>query len=152
MTAKPLYDIMRAIIAEIVNNPNDSHHDKRADFKSLLGCMEGEYSYLQNKRNELLHGTWQIGYISFDDPDAREFHIRKYKTSADGLKAAEGLPKNASELISLGGRCDALRNWIGHVDFCLRDRAALDDFFRRENQTWFFRLSDSTEWTTLPKR
>src|SRR5258707_5279501 len=43
MTAKPLFDIMRAIIAEIVNIPTNFHYANRGTFKSVLGCLEGEY-------------------------------------------------------------------------------------------------------------
>jgi hypothetical protein len=152
MTAKPLYDIMRAIIAEIVNNPDNPHHADNASFRSLLGYIEGEYNHLYSKRNELLHGTWLIGYVSDDDPNASQFDIRKYKTTADGLKRATELPKNAPELLGLRDRCDVLRTWIGHVDFCLQNANRLSDFFKREDKTWIFRLFPSTDWTTLPER
>jgi hypothetical protein len=152
MTAKPLYDIMRAIIAELVNKPTSRHHADNAKIKALLGHIEGEYNHLYNKRNELLHGTWLIGYVSADDPDASEFLIRKYKTSADGLVAAKELPKNAPELLTLRDRCAAVRNWIGHVDFCLQDGHALSEFFKCDDKTWFFRFSEASNWTTLPKR
>lgn len=152
MTAKPLYDIMRAIIVEIVNKPTSSHNADAAKFKSLLGHIAGEYDHLSSKRNELVHGTWFIGFVSHDDPDAKEFFIRKYKTSADGLVSAKELPKNASELLALRDRCDVLRTWLGHVDFCLQNATSLGEFFKCDDKTWFFRHSSSAEWTTLQKK
>jgi hypothetical protein len=92
MTAKPLFDTMRAIIAEIVNVETSPHYADRATFKKVLSCIETEHNHLYNKRNELLHGTWLVGYTSFDDPNAKEFRIRKYKTTADGLADVQ-LPK-----------------------------------------------------------
>jgi hypothetical protein len=152
MTAKPLYDIMRAIIAEIVNKPTSPHHADAANFKSLLGHIEGEYNHLFQKRNELLHGTWFIGFVSHSDPDAEAFFLRKYKTSADGLVAAKELPKNAAELLALKDRCDVLRTWIGQVDSCLRDADPLSEYFKYEDKTWFFRRLPVAEWMALPKK
>lgn len=154
MTAKPLYDIMRAIIAEILNKPDNSHHHDRAKFKSLLGYIEGEYNNLYQKRNELLHGTWLIGYVSEADPDAKEFSIRKYKTSADGLVRAKELPKNFPEMLALRDRCDILRTWIGHVDYCLGEGTPIGDFFKYEKneKNWCFRYSSSSAWTALREK
>src|ERR1700733_5513178 len=78
MTAKPLYDIMRAIIAEIVSKSNHSHFVESEQIKDLLGYIEGAYSNLYNQRNELLHGTWFIGCPTGADPFAKEFHIKKF--------------------------------------------------------------------------
>jgi len=152
MTAKPLYDIMRAIIAELLNSPKNPHHANRANFKKLLGYIEDEYSHLYNKRNELLHGTWLIGYVSDDDPNAKDFTIRKYKTSADGLVPAKELPKNASELLDLRDRCQTVLMWVSHVDLCLQDNTPLDTFFKCEEKKWFFRFTPDGPWRTLQEK
>lgn len=152
MTAKPLFDIMRAIVAEIVGREKNPHHAQALEFKSLLGYIEGEYNHLYNKRNELLHGTWLIGYVSEIDPDAKEFFIRKFKTSAEGLVVAKELPKNAPELLELRDRCDVTRTWIGHVDFCLQDDIPLSEFFKHEEKTWYFHATTSADWTTFRKK
>jgi hypothetical protein len=151
MTAKPLYDIMRAIIAEIVGNRSSFHFAKREQFKSLLGHIENEVTRLYSKRNELLHGTWFIGFVSRDDPHAEKFKIQKFKTSADGLISAKELPKSTPELSKLADRCDDARTWIGHVDWCIRNEESLSDYFKREEKTWFFRRVLQGEWTTLPR-
>ncbi|MDR3468931.1 MAG: hypothetical protein P4M07_23640 [Xanthobacteraceae bacterium] len=150
MTAKPLWDTMRAIIAEIVGREGSPHHADYNRFKSLLGFMEKEYSFLFWKRNELLHGTWLIGYASNEDPHAEKFRIRKFKTTADGLQVVEQLPQDVSELSSLTIRCDRMRSWIAEVDWCLRKTKPLSDFFKLEGKRWFHRfLASSEEWTTL---
>jgi hypothetical protein len=153
MTAKPLWDTMRSIIAEILSQKNNPHHTDYANFKSLLGHMEGEYSALYNKRNELLHGTWFIGYTSEEDPHSKKFRIRKFKTTADGLAEAKELPQDVSELSSLTKRCDQMRIWIAEIDFCMRKAKPLSDHFKREGTKWLHRLRPSSEdWTTLPER
>jgi hypothetical protein len=151
MAAKPLFDIMRAIIAEIVSNPSNFHYADRVAFKSLLGFIESEYSRLYSKRNELLHGTWMIGFVSQDDPDAKEFVVRKYKTTADGLTHAE-LPKNATELLDLVARCENIRTWLGHLDFCFSDKVRISDYFRLELGVWQLFVNVGSPGVTLPRK
>jgi len=145
MTAKPLFDIMRAILAHAVN-----HHADRALFRSVLGRIEREYSHLYNKRNELLHGTWFIGYSSQKDPDAAEFYVKKLKTSADGLVGVKDLPKNAHELTDLANACSEVRIWLGEIDRCIQDNLKLTDVFNQRNDEWVLAFGDNER--TLPKR
>jgi hypothetical protein len=70
MTARPLYDILRAIIAQIVSRLDHFHFAGRSEIKSLLSYIGVAYSDLCDKRNKLLHGTWFIGYATGDDPSA----------------------------------------------------------------------------------
>jgi hypothetical protein len=42
ISAKPLFDIMRAILAEIVNVPTCTHHVDRAHFKAIVGRISKE--------------------------------------------------------------------------------------------------------------
>jgi hypothetical protein len=155
MTAKPLWDIMRSIIADILADNEHRYHADRDNFKQLLGFMEGEYSALYNKRNSLLHGTWLIGYTSELDPHGETFRVRKFKTTGDGLVEETELPHDVTELSSLTNRCDKLRTWVAEIDFCLRNAKPwpLSKHFKKEGGVWFHRLLPSSEeWTTLPKR
>jgi hypothetical protein len=152
MTAKPLFDIMRAIIAEIVNIETSSYYAERTMYRDMLSHIEREYSALYWKRNDLLHGTWFVGFVGWDDPNASTFDVRKYKTTADGLKRATGLPKNAAELLQLRDRCDETRTWLGHVDFCLQEKISLTDYFKLDGKDWWLFVSPSSAGTTLPKK
>jgi hypothetical protein len=150
MTAKPLWDTMRAVIAEIVSRENSPYHADQANFKSLLGYMEAEYESLYNKRNALLHGTWLIGYISEDDPHSEKFRVRKFKTTADGLVEAAGLPQDVTELSSLTDRCEQLRTWIAEIDFSMRKNWPLSRHFKKEEKRRYHRVRPSSEyWTTF---
>jgi hypothetical protein len=151
MTAKPLFDTMRTIIAEIVNVETSPHYADRTIFKKVLSCIETEYNHLYNKRNELLHGTWLVGYTSFDDPNAKQFRVRKYKTTSDGLADVE-LPKNVPELLDLVERCDDTRTWLGHVDFCLLDNHSIGDFFQNiHGEGWRLFIKPGDGGTKLPR-
>jgi hypothetical protein len=139
MTAKPLFDIMRAIIAEIVNSRASIHYSDRDKFKKILGVVENEFSHLSNKRNDILHGTWFIGFRWPDDPNASKFFLRKFKTSADGLVGAKELPKNAHELLDLTMRCGDVRAWVGWVETCISDGVKISDFFEKRDGTWILK-------------
>ncbi len=158
MTAKPLFDIMRAIIAETVNIEKSRHYSDRLNYKAILAHIQSEYDALHWKRNELLHGTWFIGYTDFDDPNASQFDVRKYKITADGLKRASELPKNADELRKLTARCNDARDWIGMVGFCLSNQeSSLTQYFKykiksKKEREWKLFMTERSSGTTLPKR
>jgi hypothetical protein len=118
MTAKPLFEILHAMIAEIIKEPIAPEYPEREIFSQVLKQINKEYMDLANKRNNLLHGTWFIGYSSPDDPDSKTFQIRKFRTSQNGLKQLE-LPTEASELDALTIRCIAARDWLSLLCACL---------------------------------
>ena len=152
MTAKPLFDIMRATVTEIVNAPSNYHYAERAVYENVLKHIKKEFSSLCQKRNDLLHGTWLMGYVAHDDPNASEFHIRRFRITADGLKRATELPKNASELIQLRDRCDDTRTWLGYVGFCLWQKEKISNFFKLDGKDWQFFATSSGDGTTLPRK
>jgi len=63
MTAKPLFEIMRAIIAEVLKDDHHKLHNDRHLFAAVLRQISAEYMTLVSTRNNLLHGTWFVGYI-----------------------------------------------------------------------------------------
>lgn len=150
LTAKPLFDIMRAIIAETVNVPNDPLYNDRAQYRSVLGHVQREYDNLVSMRNNLLHGTWFIGYTSSDNVDATQFTIRKYTTSKDGLKSVPELPKNADQLSALTNRCDVTRHWIGWIENCLTGHSEIQERFQKQDDDWVLVTPQGSK-TTLPQ-
>jgi hypothetical protein len=105
----------------------------------------------------LIHGTWFIGYPTGKDPFAKEFLIKKYKVTSEGLKGVKELPKDAQELSTLEDRCNLTRAWIGHVGYCITEKQKLKSFFKfegtKEKGTWYFRyFPDRDDWTTLPRK
>src|SRR5262249_44637587 len=118
LTAKPIFEIMRAIIIEIVDvaiadgtalyRGTDKRPVSKSDRDAFLGLMKflaDEYDDLVKIRNGLLHATWFVGYKSLDDPASSEFYARKYTVTKEGLSSVE-LPKNARQLEELSHRCD----------------------------------------------
>ncbi len=123
LTAKPLFEIFRAVLMEKSSYPEYKAALKITDaqiniFRGALSAISREYEYLANKRNELLHGTWSIGYVSAEDPHAAKFQVDKYKTTGSGMSKLE-LPTIATELDALSKRCGETRIWLATVHGCV---------------------------------
>src|SRR5580658_3807224 len=102
LTAKPLFDIMRTLIAEISRDKTAREKHKiddvsQAILSGVIATISKEYMDLVRLRNDLLHGTWYIGFTGPDDLEAKEFHVSKFSMSKTGMEALE-LPKTATEL------------------------------------------------------
>jgi hypothetical protein len=100
--------------------------------------MAKEYDELASMRNNLLHGTWFVGYQSSDDPDSAEFYVRKQTATKDGLGLLE-LPKTANELDELRKRCESVRNLVGAIQDCIPlvgDGSTIARRFKYEKDRW----------------
>jgi len=140
MTAKPLFEIMRAMINEYLK-PSEARGLTEAEcntFSGVLTQISKEYRDLYETRNNLLHGTWFIGYEG-PDTDSSEFHIHRYVVSKDGLSIPGELPKNAAQLLTLTDRCNEARAKIATVNACLPISKAdlkIRDCFRHDGNEW----------------
>jgi hypothetical protein len=86
-SAKPLFDTFRAVLMDMISHDAYKKEHSLSDddvnnFSGVLSAINGEYDWLANKRNSLLHGTWFVGYRDHDDPESSTFHVSKYKTAA----------------------------------------------------------------------
>ena len=171
MTAKPVFEILRAIIAELISGSIAELHlfeegiieefettDPRgnslrfspSEQVSYLGVMKfiaNEYTDLYEMRNALLHGTWFVGYVHDSDPTSTEFIVRKYSVAKTGLDPLD-LPKNAKELRELAHRCDQVRTWIATLSYCTQGNEKLDVYFEQQQKLWFLKMGGHK--TTLP--
>ena len=156
LTAKPLFEIFRAVIIEFIEMGvlNVSGDDKKI-FRGVLKAIAKEYSDLVSIRNTLLHGTWQIGYSTWDDPNAENFFLHKYKPTSSGLKK-EDVPKHAFELLKLKDRCEDARTWISTIRLCVprpdRPHHPVAERFLLKNGEWHFTLGADFEPETLPRK
>jgi hypothetical protein len=159
LAAKPIIEIFRAVVAEIVKDALARTKAKEGgkegtlppplrldaldaplkitiqDQEALNGAMNaicGEYDDLQQVRNKLLHATWFIGY----DPKGEEIEIEKYTASATGLSRVMTVPKTRTELEYLTKRCDVTRSWIAAVHACLGGPFLVQETFKRDSNGW----------------
>jgi hypothetical protein len=131
LTAKPLFEIMRAMIAEIVNVPIHRSYSDKEFYRDLLGHVQKEYNDLANTRNNLLHGTWFMGATTFSNPESENFYLHKYTASKHGLTELR-LPKTARELRELSERCENLLPWLENRVRTVKIR----DLFNRQDGVW----------------
>jgi hypothetical protein len=94
MTAKPIFEIMRAAIGQMLNDQEFQSsrgidREDRARFLEILPIVNAEYQKLTAIRNDLLHGNWSIGISWDDDSDNSEFFLYKPKSNKDGLYVSE---------------------------------------------------------------
>jgi hypothetical protein len=145
MTAKPLFDIMRGIIGQMLKDEKfrKRHGITDEDYTAFLGVLatiNAEYEKLANMRNDLLHGTWRIGYVGGpEDMHAPEFRIERHRVGKHGLSEAEGLPKDASQLRGLARRCEGTWAWISTLVSCVPrvpGELQISKCFRHDGKQW----------------
>lgn len=99
MGADALFAIMRAMFAEIVIDLDYGVPAKERDVVlSILQQMAKQFISIRDIRNELLHGTWQIGWSNPSDDDFSDMNVFKYKATSKGFQASDKPPRNAEAL------------------------------------------------------
>jgi hypothetical protein len=156
LTAKPLFEIFRALVIDYLRLFCADASEKELNaFRGVLKTIATEYNTLTDVRNTLLHGTWFVGYSDKDDPNAETFILNKLKPTKEGLEREQDVPKHAHELLALKDRCEDTRNWISHIHFCVPrvdspyDRIGERFFFI--DGAWQFRWGADTLPETLPR-
>ena len=117
MTAKPIFDVFRAVLIEALPARTSAKPEDIQYFDKVLAAIQGKYNKLANKRNTLLHGTWHVGYRGPNDEDAATFSLRRWAVSGRGLIGVD-TPKTAAEILALVDRCDETRTQISVVHSC----------------------------------
>jgi len=139
MTAKPLFEIFRAIVIQMVGASIEAQELRRksarddwplpiadsfgrpvdftpSDREMLLGVLKivaKEYGALTDLRNGLLHGSWFVGYESSID-----FDLHKYTVTKEGLARVD-LPENTAQLLEVRDRCNHVIPWLHKIEGCV---------------------------------
>ena len=159
MTAKPLFEIFRAIVVQMVSASIEAQelrqfgrHDwllpipdftdsDRETFHGLLKTVAKEYGELTELRNGLLHGSWFVGYESSID-----FDLHKYTVTKDGLARLD-LPESTAQVLELCNRCSHVIPWLHKIEACLTGMYKLADQFEYSSGDWVMIAGH----TTLPE-
>jgi hypothetical protein len=111
ITAKPLLDIWRSLLAEkctalkslgILSDEGDKV------VKGVSGEIASEFDDIYQQRNRLVHASWRIGRWAAPFEKNSDLGVEKYKVGVDGLTKRTDLPKTFDELMDLGTRCQKL--------------------------------------------
>lgn len=122
MTAKPLFDCMRALYAEVIKQSGIAIIREEADaIRSILRQASTDMEKLIKQRNKLLHAQWHIGWASAQAEDFSELKVFKGKAGRDGFSMDSPLA-NLDELRELRGKCTELRDllFLLHATFIVR--------------------------------
>lgn len=115
MTAKPLFELYRAMLICIVEESDVSASpEEKGAVISILKEESAKYERLVNARNTLLHGTWAIGWGHQGQEDFSEINVFKFRTTSNGLKLSD-VPKiieDLEEIISQCERCGRVLQWL----------------------------------------
>lgn len=123
LSAQPLFDIFRALVAEFLADLNPAAPDPglRKEREAALGVLKQvatAYQALISKRNVMLHGTWHIGWANPADNDFSELRLSKFEATKTGFAAAD-TPKDAEELRSLIADCERLEHLVRTLTLCI---------------------------------
>jgi hypothetical protein len=143
ITAKPVFEITRAMIGQILNDreyraKHNIDDDAQVIFFGALTSINTQFQKLVAKRNDLLHATWNIGSC-LDTNDSSEFSVYKPKSNKDGfIGFRDDLPKTAAQLLELSRQCENLTHSMDIIYDCLPMNGTrnIKDCFRRNGNEW----------------
>lgn len=132
LTAKPLFEIMRALFAKITEGVDPS---EIAVLNSVMSQIAKDFDSLVEARNSLLHGTWRIGWQHFNEDDFSKLNLSKRKVTKHGLVDAK-VPFNLGELEALSIRCDEVKRMIVTLNSCQVGRHSFSGNFVKTGDRW----------------
>jgi hypothetical protein len=138
MTAAPLFQVFRAVVGQIVTDEEFGFPKQQGqDILSVMNQIAGEFEVIQQTRNNLLHGTWEVGWCGEHGSGLAVFSVTKLKPSRIGLSRAE-VPSRPDDLGELADRCLAVQALIERVVQAVVSRPvpALDALFTRRDDRW----------------
>lgn len=138
LSAKPLSDMFRGIIATAMQHPTYTD-EQRAMVRQILKQIAREFQDLTEQRNKILHGTWFIGWASAADEDFSQMSSMKWKVTAEGAKPVDDVPKSVEDLKALISRCTETKRTITALLFSLRlpqMAGGLEKNFTRVGKGW----------------
>ncbi len=151
MTARPLFDIFRAIVAETMQNPDtESKAADKALFakdrtvaRSVFKQMSEDMRRVTDARNDIVHGTWRIGWGNTGDEDFSNISMHKAKATASGLAFVQPI-RSVNELKVQIAECDRLSAIIHTIAACLMfPKLSVSRNFKYENKKWVKIVRDS---------
>jgi hypothetical protein len=137
------------LLRDALNDPLPLTIKERDDLFSVLTLIAKHYDDLCNRRNDLFHGTWFVGYGSQTDSHSAEFFINRLKATKSGLSPVTGLPKTAAELKGLADRCEDVRLWVGYIEEVLKGDLAVSEAFAFEGKVWWLIIHPDERQTLL---
>jgi hypothetical protein len=119
LTAKPMFDILRAMMITAIRS--NIARFTPSDVKTANSCLRYLSQSVQDvisDRNTLVHGTWYIGWNGRSERDFREISMYKTKVTGDGVRLDMPV-KSVQELDQLREKCETTRTLLGKLIDCI---------------------------------
>lgn len=138
MTAGPLFQVFRAAVGQIVTDEEFGFPKQQGqDILSVMNQAAAEFEAVQQTRNNLLHGIWEVGWCGEPGNGLAVFSVTKLKPSRTGLSRAE-VPSTPGELGQWSDRCLAVQALLERVVQAVVTRPVpeLSTLLIRKNNSW----------------
>lgn len=138
MAAAPLFQVFRAVVGLVATDAEFGIPKRQGeDILSVMNQIAGEFEVIQQTRNNLLHGNWEVGWCQEHGSDLAVFSVTKLKPSRIGLSRAE-VPSRPEELGELADRCLAVQALIERVVQAVGARPVpdLETLLTRQEDRW----------------
>ena len=147
-TAQPLFDLYRALILnELSNNPAKILPKDQILARDLLNDLT---AYIQNSvkvRNDIVHGTWRIGWASVDQTDFRDIAVHKLKLVKDGYKIVKPV-SSASDLDKEIEKIKHIHRLLSKLNGCIAMPLCIDINLPPASKNIFYDKTSKT-WSVL---
>jgi hypothetical protein len=130
LTAVPLLEIFRTMVAQMLHHPDGTLEKEEVEaIKSILSQIGRDYQYLAEARNEIVHGTWFVGWASPSDVDFSVMTGMKGKLAPNEGLTWANMPSSIEDLQTLIKRCEDQTNLLARLVGCfMTDRSVAKSF------------------------
>jgi hypothetical protein len=138
VSADALFDMYRAMMAEILGDPETKMDPTdNAVTLAVLGNLANRYKALLNKRNDMLHGTWRIGWFSAEDTDFQSIWMHKFKATKGGL-LIDHPARNVDDIKALITEFEEIEDIVRRLTGCFlfRDTVNIARNFKKDGERW----------------
>lgn len=136
MSANTLYEIYRAYIATALRGHLSHLPEKDKDaLRSIMKDISKDFPKAVKNRNNLLHGTWYIGYGDGVSEPSPEVPVLKFKVTKGGIQSAPKL-SDIEALRALSSECRRLTQIFFLLTAVLGNLGPPTKFFKHEEGRW----------------
>jgi len=139
MTADPLFDIFRGMIMQIISDSDSNiKDDDKTVASDVLGQLHNRYRLLTQHRNDMLHGTWHIGWYAQADKEFQSILMHKGKVAPSvGIQFSQPA-KSIGDISTKIADCEELEDMIRRLwlSFISRDTVSIAKQFKKIGDRW----------------
>lgn len=114
LTAGPLLSVFRATVSTAISKSAVYADDEKVAGQAILDNIYNRILTMTQRRNEIVHGTWFIGWASADQNDFGEADGFKPKNTKSGVKITN-ISRTRADFDLLVDQCNQLSDLVGRL-------------------------------------